>query len=280
MTFQRWVKTLPIFLTFLFWISFAGAEEEKAPPPELSYTTPVGARIVDTGKLFPYRAVWLRSTKNEDGWAATGMTEEILTVDEEGRWRHTQNLRLKDSDMKVAVTRTLDQNTFRPLHFIRTVENGPEGSPVEINLEIGPIVVAGHYLSADGAKTSFRQELPMPMFDGSIIGLVIATLPLAEGFRATLPTVIPTLNATYWLEIRVTGKMPYEVKTGEIIDVWEVTANWYNIDVQDWYPPGRDDWGGAYYIAVEPGEGVPFVVEYAHSTLIFAWDGERLEAPQ
>lgn len=275
MTTKCRVKALPSIIIALFWVPVASAAEEKAPAPELSYTTPVGSRIVDGTKLFPFHAFWVRSTKNGDDWAIDGMAEEVLALDEEGRWRHTQILRPKDRDTKVVATRTLDQDTLRPLHFLRTLENGPQGSPIEINLEIGSLDVTGHYLFADGTTTPFHQELAMPMFDGFIIGLVIATLPLAEDFRITLPTVIPTLNVTYWLEIRVSGKMPYQVRTGEIIEVWEVTANWYNIDAQDWYPPGRDDWGGAYYIAVEPGDGVPFVVEYAHSTLIFAWDGER-----
>lgn len=270
-------KAFSIALLFLFWVPYADAEEEKAPAPELAYTTPVGSRIVDTGKLAPYNAVWVRHARadEESDWAVSGSAEETLEVDENGRWRHTLIIRPKDRDMKVVATRTLDQETFRPLHFLRTLENGPEAAPVIIEHTIGPIDVSGYSLMADGTKTPFEKELAMPMFDGFIVGLVIAALPLEEGYRETLPTSIPTLNSTYWLEIYVTGKMPYEVITGEVIEVWEVTVNWYNIDDDDWYPPGRDDWGGAYYIAVEPGNGVPFVVEYAHSTLVLAWDGVR-----
>lgn len=241
----------------------------------LSYTTPVGSRVVDTGKLFPYLAVWVQSIKNEETWETVGTIQETFEIDENGQWRHTQTPKRDGSNLNVEVIRTMDRDTFRPLHFLRTMENGPEGAPVEINFEIAPIDVTGQFLLADGTTKPFAKELSMPMFDGSIIGLVIATLPLREGYRETLPTSIPTLNATYWLEIEVTGKIPYEVLTGEVIEVWEVTTNWYNIDDQEWYPPGRDAWGGAYYIAVQPGGGVPFVIEYAHSTLIFAWDGQR-----
>jgi len=277
MTYLPRAKALSLAFLFLFWVPYAAAEEEKAPAPELAYTTPVGSRIVDTGKLSPYHAVWVRHTRDdeESDWAITGSAEETLKVDENGRWRHTQIIRPTDSDQKGTAIRTFDFSTFRPLHFTRTLENGPEGAPVEIELEYGPIDVTGHYLLADGTEIPFHQELPMPMFDGFIVGLVIATLPLEKGFRETLPTVIPTLKSTYWMEVVVTGKIPYEVITGEVIEVWEVTVNWYNIDAEDWYPPGRDEWGGAYYIAVEPGNGVPFVVEYAHSTLVFAWDGVR-----
>lgn len=277
MTVQSRAKTLTSFLIFIILAPLAFAEEEKAPAPELSYTAPVGARVFDISKLQPYNAIWIQSIKNADTWEVVGTTREILEIDENGQWRHTQIPRRDGSDMKVEVIRTLDRGNFTPLHFLRTMENGPEQAPVEINFDIGPLDVSGYYLAADGTKRPYTKEFPVPTFDGSIIGLVIATMPLAEGYRETIPTAIPTLNASYWLEILVTGKIPYEVVTGEVIEVWEVTANWYNIDDEDWYPPGRDNWGGAYYIAVEPGDGVPYVVEYAHSTLIFAWDGVRRE---
>lgn len=277
MTVRLWMKALTSFLILVIWQPLSNAEEEKEPAPELSYTAPVGARVYDLSRLQPYNAVWIQSLKVEDTWSVVGTMEEILEFDENGQWRHTQIPRRDGSEVKVEAIRTLTQKNFTPVHFLRTMENGPPQAPVEINFKITPLDVSGYYLAADGAKRDYVKEFPVPTFDGSIIGLVIATMPLTEGYRETIPTAIPTLNASYWLEIQVTGKIPYEVFTGEVIDVWEVTTNWYNIDDQDWYPPGRDDWGGAYYIAVEPGGGVPYVVEYAHSTLIFAWDGERRE---
>jgi len=275
MSIQSWAKALTALLFLITLSPLAVAEEQKAPAPELSYTAPVGARVYDLSKLQPYTAGWIQSIKNEETWEVVGTVEETLDFDEAGNWRHITNPKRDGSEVKVKVTRTLNRDNFTPLHFLRTMENGLEGAPVEVNFNIGPLVVSGYSLAADGTKTPYAKEFPVPTFDGSIIGLVIATMPLEEGYRETIPTSIPTLDASYWLEIKVSGKIPYEVVTGEVIEVWEVTANWYNIDVGDWYPPGRDDWGGAYYIAVEPGAGVPYVVEYAHSTLIYAWDGVR-----
>lgn len=268
-------KAITSLLILVSWMPFSWAEEEKAPAPELSYTAPVGARVYDLSKLQPYTAGWIQSIKNEETWEVVGTVEETLDFDEAGNRRHVTFQQREGSNAKARVTRTLAKDNFTPLHFLKTLENGPPEAPVEINFDIGPLDVRGYYLAADGTKKPYSKEFPVPTFDGSIIGLVIATMPLEEDYRETFPTSIPTLNASYWLEIKVTGKIPYEVVTGEVIEVWEVTANWYNIDAQDWYPPGRDDWGGAYYIAVEPGNGVPYVVEYAHSTLIYAWDGVR-----
>jgi len=268
-------SALPAAIIFLVSMPFAIAQEEKPPGPELSYTAPMGARVFDVSKLAPYHAVWSRSIKPEEEWTSQGEAEEILEVDDDGNWVHTQITTVPGTDRVITVVRTLDGTTLRPLHTLRTDSAAPEGAPVQVEFTYGPIDVTGTYTFGDGSSEPYEKALPMPMFDGSIVGLPIATMPLAEGYRETIPTVIPSLNATYWLEIEVTGKMPYEVQTGEVIDVWEVTANWYNVDDEDWYPPGRDDWGGAYYIAVEPGNGVPYVVEYAHSTLVFAWDGKR-----
>ena len=241
-----------------------------------AYTTPVGAAAVDAGRLHPYLARWSQEIPGEDGkWIAKGGFEERLEIDEQGHWRHTQITLRNANGIVVTGARTLDRKTLQPLRFERQVENAPPTVPVEFLLEYEPAGYAGEAKTADGTVTQVKRALDLPMFDGSIIGLVIAALPLEDGYHASLPTVIPSLKATYWLEARVVGRKTVTTTDGSEVETWEVKTEWYNIDDKAVYPGGRDQSGGAYYIAVKPGDGEPFVVEYASNGVRITWDGER-----
>ncbi len=102
----------------------------------------------------------------------------------------------------------------------------------------------------------------------------MATLPLKEGYVATLPMIIPNLGI-FWIEATVISKNKIPTADGANQEVWEVNANWLNLNVGEVYEPGRDGDGGVYYIAVNPGNGVPPVIEYVNDGAVIAWDGVR-----
>jgi hypothetical protein len=112
------------------------------------------------------------------------------------------------------------------------------------------------------------------MFEGQIGGLTLATLPLTDGYTATLPMIIPTLGI-YWIEASVKGKKTIMTEGGDSVETWEVDANWFNLTDGDIYEPGRDGDGGTYYIALNPGNGIPPVIEYANKGAGVTWDGVR-----
>ena len=241
-----------------------------------AYTTPVGAAAVETSRLQPYLVRWTQETPDEDGnWVIKGSFEERLEIDQKGRWRHTQTVRRKAAGIVATGVRTLDHKSFQPLSFKRQIDNAPPGAPVLFLVEFGATMYESQSTAADGTVTRLKRDLDLPMFDGSIVGLVIATLPLEDGYYASLPTVIPALKATYWLEARVVGRKAFTAADGREVETWEVNAEWYNIDDKAVYPGGRDESGGAYFIAIKPGAGVPYVVEYANNGVRITWDGDR-----
>ena len=263
--------------TGLFSLTVFGIDAKSIASGETpAYTTPIGAAAVETSRLQPYLARWTQETTDEDGnWVINGSFEERLEIDQKGHWRHTQILRRKAAGVVVTGLRTLDHKTLQPLRFERHVENAPQGAPVGFVVTYGRHGYEREITAADGTVTSLKRDLDLPMFDGSIAGLVIAALPLEDGYYASLPTVIPALKATYWLEARVVGQKTFTAADGSQVETWEVNAEWYNIDAKDVYPGGRDHSGGAYYIAMKPGAGVPHVVEYAANGVRITWDGEH-----
>lgn len=260
--------------------TWAGDVQAIADGEAPSYTAPVGGAMVETSRLAPFHARWTNNRPDEEGnWSIRGSFEEILEIDEGGMWRHTQITRSAGRDMVVTGVRLLDRETLRPIRFDRKLENGPPAASVTMTVEYSARGFEMRGVTADGKTTNFEKELSTPMFDGSIVGLTIAALPLEEGYFATMPTAIPALKATFWLEARVIGSREFVAANGVKIETWEVNAEWYNFDDKDIYPGGRDLSGGAYYIAKNPGDGVPFVVEYANDGTRISWDGERLRIP-
>lgn len=177
--------------------------------------------------------------------------------------------------MNVAM-RMLDGETLQLLSIEIEFPDPQEGQPSRVWYDMTGDMFQPKLTFADGSTRSGGPERPLvqPMFDGQIAGVVISALPLRAGYSATMPMVIPNLGI-YWLEITVSAKTEISSEDGLSIPVWEVMANWFNLTDGDIYPPGRDQTGGIYYIAVEPGEGVPHVIEYANSGGVIKWVGAK-----
>ena len=241
------------------------------------YSVQVGSPEVSTSRLAPYHAVWTQDAPNEGEWVRTQATfEEMLSVGSDGQWVHIQKNHLGNGMVKID-TRRLDRKTLQVLDLTIEFENAPPEQPAKVYYDMTGDSFAADVTFADGRKvTGQARDLAMPMFDGQIAGLTIAALPLADGYVATLPMVIPNLGI-YWIEVSVVGKKEIQAGDAKSIPVWEVNANWLNLTDGDIYEPGRGGDGGVYYIAVNPGDGVPPVIEYANSGTIIAWDGIRRE---
>ena len=239
------------------------------------YTVQVGSGDVDSSRLKPYRAMWTQDVPQDGVWVRGATTfEEKLSVDEEGNWKHVQTVRQPDGSATIG-TRILERDTLQVLNNTLELKGMAPEQPEKVIYDLAGDSFAADVYFSDGRKVQGQsRDLAMPMFDGQIGGLTLAALPLRTGYVATLPMVIPNLGI-YWIEASVVGKSYIPTADGSQVEVWEVNANWFNLTDGDIYEPGRDGDGGVYYIAVNPGEGIPHVVEYANNGAIISWDGIR-----
>lgn len=243
------------------------------------YSVTVGSSAIDTSRLKPYHAMWTQDVPGDGGWVRSqGTFEESLSQDEDGNWRHVQIQRPGNGSASIG-TRRLDGKTFQILDLTLEFEDMPPEQPAKVFYNMtGDSFAADITMNSGEKKQGKPRKLAMPMFDGQIGGLVISALPLKEKYVATLPMVIPNLGI-YWIEASVVGRKEIPTADGASVEVWEVNANWFNLTDGDIYGPGRDGSGGVYYIAVEPGDGIPPVIEYVNNGAIIAWDGVRKDAP-
>ena len=239
------------------------------------YSVLVGSADVDSSRLTPYKAVWTQQVQQDGDWATTPTTfEEQLAIGDDGNWRHIQSIHAGNEVQNIGFRR-LDRHTLQVLDVRLEFKGAPPEQPSKVYYDVSGDSFAADVTFADGRQvTGQSRTLPMPMFDGQIGGITIAALPLKDGYVATMPMIIPNLGL-YWIEATVIGKKKLPTAGGSPVEVWEVNANWLNLSDGDIYEPGRDGDGGVYYIAVQPGDGVPPVVEYANNGTIIAWDGVR-----
>ena len=103
--------------------------------------------------------------------------------------------------------------------------------------------------------------------------MVNTGVELALSYQNTIGDFSYSIAANGAYNKNEVGEIP--TADGLSVAVWEVNANWLNLTDGDVYGPGRDGDGGVYYISVNPGDGVPPVIEYVNSGGIIAWDGVR-----
>lgn len=238
------------------------------------YSVVVGSAQINSSKLSPYHAKWTQSSlQNGEFQKTPGGFEESLSVAEDGNWVHIQTIRPGDGTALIG-TRRLDHATLEVLDLTLEFENMPS-QPAKVFYELTGNSFAADITFADGkTATGKTRSKALPMFDGQIAGLTLAALPLAEGYTATLPMIIPNLGV-YWIEASVIGRRNHPTADGRHVAVWEVNANWLNLSDGDIYAPGKDGSGGVYFIAIEPGDGIPHVVEYVNNGGTIQWDGVR-----
>lgn len=239
------------------------------------YSVVVGSKQIDTAKLAPAHARWTQKALRDGKWQISpGSFDEKLTQLPGGNWQHVQTILVAGKARKME-TRVFDKDTLQVLNLTMEFANPAQGTPQQVFYDLTQDDFAANITMPDGTQAKGKpRSKSLPMFDGQVAGLTIATLPLSEGYTATMPMIIPNLGI-YWIEAKVAGQHTLTLENGEDIEVWDVTANWLNLTDGDVYEPGPDADGGVYYMAVNPGDGVPTVIEYANSGARITWDGVR-----
>jgi hypothetical protein len=100
------------------------------------------------------------------------------------------------------------------------VRHRGHNSSRDLELNFAGTTVSGRTV-VSGAATPFQRETAQPVFDSSILELVLAAMPLKSGFRARLPMYIHEQNGLVWHDVRVVGEESVP-SDGTEVRAWQV----------------------------------------------------------
>lgn len=262
MTSRLAISILTIILALLPLTQRAAAEPA---------TVAVGDRAVSGTTIGPYRATWTQKVKQEGAWVDGGtISEEAQVTTHEGKeaLRHVQTVK-NPSGQGAESTMIFERASLAPRFLRQQILNPPPGAPSEQTFTFqGPRIERRVTLGSGEIKSS-AEELPMPMFYGMTFGLVIATLPLEEGYEARLPVAIPQQGYKSWVVVRVVGRERYTAKGGKPVQAWLVETDWVDLDSGEITSKGgADEQGGVYAVVPHPPAGFPYVPKYANANVL------------
>jgi hypothetical protein len=85
--------------------------------------------------------------------------------------------------------------------------------------------VRGTYAAESQPVRAIDHPMEARPYDSSLYDLVIASLPLAPGYRARLPVYVYEQGGLVWYDVAVTGREPLDLSDGSRIDAWAVEVN-------------------------------------------------------
>jgi hypothetical protein len=193
----------------------------------------VGDPMVNGSSLVPYKNLWRLSWISPEGKENPDAGEwsdrlEFVKVGNRQYLQRTQVGSFKKAGQVVATTETVnvfDPKTLAPFSrsFSKHLQKGEDETtkmtflPASIHLE--------H--SKDGSVNSEDAKLEYQVFDfyGGLYGLLLATLPLKQGFTATLPSVDEDHPTTSWVTFDVSGKEMMDAGGRGNLDTWIVESD-------------------------------------------------------
>lgn len=203
-----------MFWTVLMWLA-VGAK-----------TVAPGDPLVDPSRLVPYEARWRNVAIAEDGaeteTETAVVTERLERATFEGRpaLRQIQVMAMAGGGGTTTTTLFFDPET---LVLWRQEVETPSGQLVRTDYDWSKLEAIR---SVDGGEAS----PPAPIERGFVAtrpGLVIGSLPLAEGFSARIPFGFS--GQRFWVTASVTGSTRFDPGDGVARDAWIVETEWEQV---------------------------------------------------
>lgn len=127
----------------------------------------------------------------------------------------------RDSQSVVAQTTTwVDAQSLQPIRQQALLEPGHV-----VNLSFADGRVAMVDLAPGQAPRSFEAALPESAYASSALDLVLRALPLADGYRTTVPLYFPAEQMVYPVTVRVEGAERIMTRSGRAVDCWVVAGD-------------------------------------------------------
>ena len=225
-TFSRLARNLTIALAaFTVLPGVLHAQSAPSAPPE---AIKVGDATVDGSLFKPYKNAWkvVYVFPGKEPFLVGTWTDELAAVEIDGRrlLKRTQMADYAKYNIVTTYVNVFDPKTMAPVSQDFTRNDTGEWAHRDFE---SARVKYRRGNSAEGAKTQSGQiELKEPVFDynGGMYGVLLAALPLKEGFKATLPTLSEDRDELDRVTVTVGKQELVEAGPGKQVMAWPVDA--------------------------------------------------------
>ncbi|MEO8202004.1 MAG: hypothetical protein ABI679_15840 [Gemmatimonadota bacterium] len=183
------------------------------PPVTRPQVGTVDGRRIRTGSLLRHGSITRPNAAVQD---LGQRTQEITVVTIGGRPTLVSVQAFSTSRGQMVDSSLDDLATLAPIRHSST----GMGRTMRLNFEGG--TVRGRYIPDNGTPLSIDQHFSTPPYDSNIFDLVIAALPLAQGYVATIPLYIYEEGGLVWWKATVTGSEPVAMRDGTMAEAWIV----------------------------------------------------------
>jgi hypothetical protein len=149
---------------------------------------------------------------------------ESTVYNEQPAMKRTQIAKYTKKGIELTFVSVFDPKTMKPFSFdYSRSDNGNVR-----HVEFGTDTVIYRHTDSTGAKPEEASvKLDRKVFDfyGGMYGLLISTLPLAEGYEVEIPTFDTSKMAIDWVSVRVKGRETVPAGAGKTAETWVVETS-------------------------------------------------------
>jgi hypothetical protein len=202
--------------------SFARAQSLSTQPVTIKSTDSVANGSI----LKPYKNAWkvMYAFPGKDPFLVGTWSHELSEVEINGR--HLLKRSQVATYAKYHITST-NENVFDPktvAPFSMEFQRSDTGEWAHRDFD-GAVVKYRRSKSGDKTDTEtgeLKMETPVFDYHGGMYGLLLATLPLKEGFKGTIPTLSEDGNRFQWVTFAVGKEESVEAGPGKQVTAWPV----------------------------------------------------------
>jgi hypothetical protein len=200
--------------------AIGGGAEPQPAGPRLA----VGDRSVSGERLVPYTNRW-KFTQQKPGGPAVdaGLWSDSLertTVDGHPALKRTQTVRYAGRDIRIRIVDVFDPATMEPFTF--DYSRSSDGNRRHVDFRHARVTYR-HTEKSGAREETATVDLDRPVFNFyGLYGVLVSTLPLAQGYAAEIPALDTEKMAVDWVPVRVVGRETVEAGPGKTADAWVV----------------------------------------------------------
>jgi hypothetical protein len=261
------MRTPKSFSRLVFVVSTVAAGALNAAFAAQLATAPVrierGDPAISGAFLRPYENRWVFSIRRSGGEAVEAgvWTDRMEALSDGGRdaLRRTQVAEYKKGIRTTFVT-TFEKATMAPLSFDYSRSDTGETRHLEFRGN------TASFRRNPGAGSDFHQDYVakldhavLDFYDGTY-GILLAALPLKEGFDAEIPAFDSDRACVDWVRVRVTGRETVAAGKERKAQAWVVDVETANYGRSKWWVTREAPYVIQAEMEISPGEGGATIV--------------------
>jgi hypothetical protein len=199
--------------------------QSKDSPDDKSNSVEVGDATLTGSQLRPCTNLWIMTQQKPGGPSEkTGTWSDSLEITNyEGTpaMKRTQIAKYDKKGIQLTFVSIFNPKTMAPFSFDYSRSDNGNVRHVEFRQEN----VTYRHTDSTGSKPEVETaKLDRQVFDfyGGMYGMLISTLPLAEGYTTEIPALDTNKMAIDWVPVRVKGRETVDAGAGKKAETWVV----------------------------------------------------------